>query len=72
MKKISLLALNSMNVSELQQVQGGYAGPKVCSCVCVGPVKPSIEQDGSSSSFQSEPEDCADCGSINAHKVLNN
>lgn len=48
MKKFSLLALNSMNVSELQQVQGGYAAPKVCGCICVGPVKPSIEQGGPS------------------------
>ena len=71
MKKFSLLALNSMNVSELQQVQGGYAAPKVCGCICIGPVKPSIEQGGPSSSSQSEPGDCADCGAANAHRVLN-
>lgn len=74
MKKKSLLALNSMNVLELQKVQGGYVSSKVCGCVCVGPVSPSNGQNSSSmpSSSQSEPEDCADCGASNAHRVINN
>lgn len=74
MKKKSLLALNSMNVLELQKVQGGYVSSKVCSCVSVGTVSPSNGPNSSSipSSSQCEPENCADGGASNAHRVIKN
>lgn len=73
-EKKSLLALNSMNVLELQKVQGGYVSSKVCGCVSVGTVSPSNGPNSSSipSSSQCEPENCADCGASNAHRVINN
>ena len=61
--KLSLLEKDQLSKESLATVKGGACSPKVCGCICVGPVTP--EQ------VVISDESCADCGVSNAHRVLN-